>query len=116
MYTGFSDIQTVCQSYIAWKNYRHVNFIHYEDMLDVEDKGTRVQNQKYRIDELLEYLEIEVSAPERRNIIKNAYDIKSPTFNTGKINKFKEVFTRKQIEYFNEYYGELLNTMGYKDY
>lgn len=85
--------------------------IRYEDLVGVEGGGNDAA-QLAAIKSVADYLNIEYF--DIKNVAKNLYDKESKTFYKGKINRYKKVFTDKQLSLFNIMHGDSLNIYGYK--
>jgi hypothetical protein len=110
---GFSDIGTVCRSYLAWLEYRDIHMVHFEDMIGEKGRGSRDQ-QLEEVKKLISFLNLKYTEDQAEHICSRVYDHKSPTFNLGIQARWKSVFTEEIKNIFKEVASTELIRMGYE--
>lgn len=113
MYTGFTNIGRVCEGYLAWTEYSKTHVVHFEDLIGADGGGSK-KNQEKAVRGVIDFLGLAYTESETSKICRKIYNPKSPTFNRGKTNRWKALFTEELKDIFKSVAGESLIEMGYE--
>ena len=110
---GFSDIGTVCRSYLPWLEHADIHVVHFEDLVGEKGAGSR-DRQLEGVKRLISFLKLKCTEDQAEDICDRIYDRRSPTFNQGIQARWKFVFTEELKDIFKEVASIELIRMGYE--
>lgn len=108
---AFPDIRERFDPYLGWLEHPEVLSLQFEDFVTNQDKALRrvLNHARGR------GFPLKMEEQEALQTLKSAIDpARSPTFRSGKIGKWREVFSKEHKDLFKEISGDLLVQLGYE--
>jgi hypothetical protein len=101
------------KGYLAWLQDKNCLLVKFEDLIGSKGGGSDILQGKV-LDEIIDYLGIEVSTERKKYIMSSIFNPGSRTFVKGQIGEWKNTLTQSQVGLLKEQLGAFILDLGYE--
>jgi hypothetical protein len=110
---NFIGIGDVFRSVLNWKQSANCLIVRFEDLIGEKGGGSK-DDQYCTVQNICNFLEVNLSETELSTVCDNIFDTTVPTFRRGQVGSWKSELKPEWIKIFNQSNSELLNELRYK--